>query len=32
MIELSDRAKEELNKLVQESPDQGVRIFIQGFG
>jgi len=32
MIELSDRAREEIKKLLEEQPEQGVRVFIQGFG
>lgn len=32
MIELSDRARDEIKKLLEAQPEHGVRIFIQGFG
>ncbi len=32
MIELTDRAKDKLQKLQEEQPESVYRIFIQGFG
>jgi len=32
MIQLSDRARDQIQKLLEEQPEHGVRVFIQGFG